>query len=74
MKEQVNHPEHYQGTIECIDAMISAFGEKNTIEFCKINASKYIWRAGKKDGNGTDTDLEKARWYINKAIELCTNQ
>ena len=68
MKEQVNHPEHYQGTIECIDAMQSAFVDSATADFCKINAFKYIWRAGKKDDEVQD--LRKAEWYINKAVEL----
>ena len=74
MKEQVNHPEHYQGSIECIDAMLSAFGTEDTVAFCKINAFKYLWRAGKKDGNSIEQDMKKAQWYINKAIELCINQ
>ena len=31
-KEQVNHPEHYnQGNIECIDAMLSAYGEWGSV-------------------------------------------
>lgn len=66
--ETVEHPQHYnQGNIECIDAMISAFGLE-TIYFCKLNAFKYIWRAGNK-GDAVE-DLEKAAWYINKTIEL----
>lgn len=29
-KEMVNHPQHYnQGSIECIDAMVSAFGKED---------------------------------------------
>lgn len=52
MSEQVNHPSHYnRGEIECIDAMESAFGASAVADFCKINAFKYIWRAGEKAGN-----------------------
>ena len=70
-KEQVNHPEHYnKGDIECIDAMVSAFGKKSVVDFCKVNAFKYLWRAGNKEGNSETQDLSKAVWYINKAQEL----
>ena len=71
MEEQVNHPSHYnQGGIECIDAMVSAFGNDSVITFCKLNAFKYIWRSGSKDGNSESQDLSKAVWYLNKATEL----
>lgn len=67
--ETVEHPQHYnQGNIECIDAMIAAFGTDEVISFCKLNAFKYIWRA--KDKLNTLEDLKKASWYINKIIEL----
>lgn len=69
--DQVNHPSHYNnGGIECIDAMVSAFGEESVTEFCKLNAFKYIWRAGSKAGNSETQDLRKAIWYLNKAVEL----
>lgn len=65
----VEHPQHYNnGNIECIDAMISAFGVQEVISFCKLNAFKYIWRAEHK--NDYLEDLNKAKWYINKVIEL----
>ena len=72
MEEQVNHPSHYNksGDIECIDAMQAAFGPEAVIDFCKLNAFKYIWRAGSKVGNSEAQDLEKARWYLAKAVEL----
>lgn len=72
MSEAVNHPDHYQGNgIECIDAMISAFGVEEVISFCKLNAFKYIWRCSKK-GRSLE-DLQKAKWYLNKAEELKEN-
>lgn len=68
MNDNVNHPVHYtQGGIECIDAMISAFGEEEVKTYCKINAFKYIWRTDYK--NGTE-DVKKAVWYLNKFLEL----
>lgn len=64
----VEQPEHYTSSnIECIDAMEEALGTKSVIDFCRGNAFKYIWRSDKKNGL---EDLKKARWYINKAIEL----
>ena len=70
--ENVNHPHHYSsGKIECIDAMVSAFGTEAVISFCKCNAFKYMWRFDKK--NGVE-DLKKAKWYMNKYIELTTGQ
>lgn len=69
--DPVNRPSHYtQGGIECIDAMVAAFGNTRTASFCRCNAFKYLWRAGKKDN--TIQDLKKAVWYINKEIELTT--
>ena len=66
--DNVNHPAHYtQGNIECIDAMISAFGKEVVANFCMCNAFKYIWRTRKKNGL---EDIDKARWYLNKYEEL----
>ena len=66
--DNVSRPYHYaSGDIECIDAMIAAKGLEKVEAFCELNAFKYIWRCDKK--NGTE-DLEKARWYIDKAIDL----
>lgn len=64
----VDHPSHYnQGGIECIDAMVSAFGKDAVADFCIINAFKYVWRASEK--NGTE-DINKAIWYLTKYKEL----
>lgn len=66
--DNVNHPSHYSGGgIECIDAMVSAFGVEAVKTFCKLNAFKYLWRAERKNG---DEDINKANWYINKYKEL----
>ena len=69
MKEQVNHPAHYQGQgLECIDDMEAAYGIKAVIDFCRCNAFKYQWRAGKK--GSLSEDIAKAQWYQNKMVEL----
>ena len=67
--DNVNHPKHYSGNIECIDAMTSAFGISSVMNFCRCNAFKYLWRAGKKSDNITE-DLDKAIWYIQKELKL----
>ena len=68
--DNVNHPTHYtSGAIECIDAMTSAFGPEAVATYCKINAFKYLWRADLKHSSPVE-DLSKAKWYLNKSIEL----
>lgn len=66
--DPVNHPNHYSsGGIDCIDAMIAAYGKESVKQFCKCNAFKYQWRFDKKNGK---EDLDKAQWYQNKFLEL----
>ena len=61
--EAVNHPAHYGGDTpyEAIK-VIEAWG----LDFCLGNTVKYISRAGKK-GDARE-DLEKALWYLQRAI------
>jgi hypothetical protein len=57
----VNHPKHYvahPSGIECIQIT-------RDMGFAAGNAVKYVWRADLKNGR---QDLEKARWYLNDAI------
>jgi hypothetical protein len=68
----VTHPSHYtQGSIQCIEAMESAFGKESVATWCKLNAFKYIWRAEHKNGM---EDIHKAAWYIAKYEELNSNE
>ena len=70
-EEMVNHPSHYQKDgKECIDVMLEDFGPDAVIAFCKLNAFKYRWRAGMKEGNTAEPDEAKAQWYEKKAEEL----
>jgi hypothetical protein len=63
MKDQINHPEHYQASgIEAIDVI-----EGFDLNFNLGNVIKYILRADKK-GNKKQ-DLEKAQWYLKREIE-----
>lgn len=70
LNDPVNHPSHYtSGSIECIDAMIGAFGEKVVADFCLCNAFKYFWRHQKKNGI---EDIRKASWYLAEYEKLLT--
>jgi predicted nucleic acid-binding Zn-ribbon protein len=64
----INHPEHYAGSIECIDAMIAAYGEEQVAIFCKLCAFKYLWRLEKK--GDCKVDAGKAQWYLDKYKEM----
>lgn len=68
MNDSVNNPAHYtKGNIEVIEFIEDqGFGDA----FCRGNAIKYISRAGAKDPKKEIEDLEKARWYLQRAIEL----
>jgi hypothetical protein len=62
----VSHPKHYNaGKIELIEAI-----EDWKLCYHLGNALKYIARAGKKDASKYAEDLEKARWYLQRAIEI----
>ena len=68
MADNVNHPSHYEtGKFECIDVMQEVFGTEAVQNFCVCNAFKYLYRHRRKNGK---EDIEKARWYINKYLEL----
>lgn len=64
----VNHPSHYEsGQFECIDVMLETQGKEAVMDFCLCNAFKYLYRHKRKNGI---EDIKKARWYIDKYIEL----
>lgn len=66
MNSNVTHPAHYNsGNIEVIEAI-----EDWKLGFHLGNAVKYIARAGRKDPAKEVEDLNKAIWYILRAIEL----
>ena len=71
MQEQqdvVNKPKHYTyGDIEVIDYIEQVTKSyKPELAFAIGNAIKYISRANHKNGK---EDLDKARWYLNRAFE-----
>lgn len=65
--DPVKKPGHYTyGRYECIDIIEDILaGASGPEAFLIGNAIKYLWRFRHK--NGTE-DLEKARWYLDRAI------
>lgn len=68
LDDKVNHPSHYTyGDIEIIDFIEQVTRDyKPELAFAIGNAIKYISRANRKNGK---EDLDKARWYLNRAFE-----
>ena len=72
-KDMVNNPKHYDAEgLSCIDVMIKLYGKEAVRTFCMLNSFKYQWRCNNK-GN-CKQDLEKARWYLNKFLELLEDE
>lgn len=68
VNDNVNHPGHYRiGKYECIDVMLETQGIEATKSFCLCNAFKYLYRHDSKNGL---EDIKKAKWYIDKYLEL----
>lgn len=65
-EDVVIHPKHYQSSlgVECIDVI-----EGLELPYHLGNTLKYMWRAGKKHSRVLE-DLKKARWYLDRYIEL----
>lgn len=66
---EIDHPAHYAGKIECIDALLETMGRDDVRAFCLCNAFKYLWRCKKKHDTPTE-DVKKAAWYLEKYLEL----
>lgn len=68
----IDHPKHYNadGRMECIHEMELMFGECDVAIFCKLNAYKYFYRAGSKEGEAKEKDLAKAQWYLDYVAGL----
>jgi hypothetical protein len=67
--DQVNHPPHYidGGGIECIEAIEAQLTNDEYRGYLKGNIVKYIWRERMK---GSTESLKKARWYLDRLIQL----
>jgi len=63
--DPVNHPSHYtRGKIEVLD-----FIEDQKLGFHLAQVIKYVCRAGYKDPGTYKQDLEKAAFYLKRAID-----
>lgn len=71
-KELIQHPSHYnaEGRKECWDEMVDVFGFEAVVTFDVLNAYKYYYRAGLKDGNPEEQDLKKIDQYLDHASKL----
>lgn len=67
MSDPVSNPDHYQGEIECIDAIQAALTAEEFRGFCKGNVLKYVWRERRKGG---DESLRKAMWYLSRLLGI----
>ena len=66
--DPVEKPMHYAaGSVECIDAIEAQLTPEEFRGYLKGNVAKYMWRERKKGGKES---LKKARWYLNKLIDL----
>lgn len=67
--DMVNHPPHYNtGKIEVIDFILDKFKD----DYLLGQVCKYISRA--KHKGAELQDLQKAEWYLKKAIAECEAQ
>lgn len=65
--DPINHPHHYQGSIECIEAIEASMNPEAFKGALKANVIKYVWRYEQK--NGVE-DLKKAQWYLERLIAV----
>lgn len=68
----VNHPKHYMlaNGIESKDVVRATLTPEEYKGWCKGNALKYQFRAGKKDPSKIKEDYQKAVWFLNELIGI----
>lgn len=66
--ELIDHPSHYGGLSAKHEA-ISVIEEWN-LNFHLGNVVKYVSRAGRKPDQSAIDDLKKAKWYLERQIEI----
>lgn len=71
MTDFVNHPPHYQGSIECIDAIEASMSAEAFKGALKANVIKYVWRY---EGKGGVESLQKAQWYLTRLIAVAETE
>jgi len=70
MADNVNQPAHYQGEIECIEAIKASMTNEEFKGYLRGNCIKYLWRFNRKhvDQDKQLEDLRKSEWY-NKRLQ-----
>jgi Protein of unknwon function (DUF3310) len=71
MRERVDHPRHYNmGAIETSEFIdqVCAHYPRSDLAYAVGNVLKYLARAPHK--GAMPEDLEKARWYLDHAIQI----
>ena len=62
---EVSHPSHYNNySVEVLEMMRRIWGDEKVEIFCELNAFKYRMRMGLKEGNPTEQDLAKEKFYL----------
>ena len=56
------NPPHYQGDVECIDALRAALSPEEFRGYCRGSAIAYLWRLGRKDA--PEQEARKAAWFV----------
>jgi hypothetical protein len=68
---EVDSSEHYnRNTVETIDLIRDSMEPQEFREYLKGNIFKYVSRYRYKDQENPIKDLLKARWYLEKLIEV----
>ena len=71
-EDLVNHPSHYtSGGIECLDAIKASMTHIEYAGFLKGQVLKYVWRYRLK--GKPHEDLKKARFYLDRLIQVVEN-
>lgn len=66
-REEINHTDHYQRMLECMDDMTALFGIEAVAHFCMCSVYKHRYKASDKGG---ETDNKKADWYMKQLVKL----
>lgn len=66
-REEVDHPSHYGGADSIYEHVKVAEALGWTGNAFVYNATKYLWRLGKK--GSALIDLRKARWFLDREIQ-----
>lgn len=68
--DPVERPAHYADLVpEPIDALEAWLTIEEFVAHCRATAIVYLVRAGRKDGESSARDLDKARWYADRAVQ-----